>query len=62
MHRIDSIHSTTAAMKAEYDSEASNSALLVLSGESLPSCIVMERGESLHNWVVRAEPDRFATF
>ena len=31
-------------------------------GHALPPCIVMERGESLQDWVARAEPDRFAAF
>ena len=58
--RIESIHSTAAGTSA--GSETANSALLDPSGESLPPCIVMDRGESLHDWVARAEPDRFATF
>ena len=30
-------------------------------GRSLPSCIVMERGESLHEWADRAKPEIFTT-
>jgi hypothetical protein len=29
------------------------------SGNALPPCIVMERGESLQDWANRAEPDLF---
>ena len=30
-------------------------------GRALPPCIVMEKGESLHDWSDRAEPDLFAS-
>ena len=30
-------------------------------GRPLPSCIVMEKGDSLHDWIDRAEPDIFTT-
>ena len=30
-------------------------------GRALPPCIVMEKGESLHDWSDRAEPDLFTS-
>jgi hypothetical protein len=32
------------------------------SGQPLPPCVVMERGESLDIWSARAEPDRAQAF
>eukprot|EP00892_Ulva_mutabilis_P012074 jgi/Ulvmu1/9239/UM005_0339.1 len=42
-----------------YDPEETPERLLDRSGQSLPPCIAMERGESLTHWSRRAKPDIF---
>eukprot|EP00892_Ulva_mutabilis_P008124 jgi/Ulvmu1/5684/UM024_0031.1 len=41
--------------------EAGAAELVDPRGRPLPPCIVMEKGESLHDWSERAEPDLFAS-
>ena len=50
---------TLAQVQAEYDPEETPEALVDRFGRPLPPCIVMERGESLHDWSRRAKPDVF---
>lgn len=41
--------------------DGSNGKLVDPRGRPLPSCIVMEKGESLQDWSLRAEPDMFTS-
>ena len=45
--------------QVEFVCDGSAGDLLDPQGRPLPPCIVMERGESLHDWSDRAEPDIF---
>jgi hypothetical protein len=55
------VHMNWVALQVEAVRDDVRGELVDPSGNALPPCIVMERGESLQEWSNRAEPDVFTS-